>query len=83
MRTMQYPTANPPPPESGVVPCLYCGKALDVAKGYEQVVGLRCRRDGGGPNQITLPKPTGRWACADCVDRLKAGVHPLQTSLVP
>lgn len=78
---MKYPTSNPPPPKSGVVPCLYCGEALDTSKGYEQVVGLRRQRDEGGPNQITLPRPTGRWACRDCVDRLKLGIHPLQMTL--
>lgn len=72
---------NPPPPESGVVPCLFCGEAISTGRSYEQIVGFRQHRQVGGPNQITLPKPTGRWACSDCVDRLRLGIHPLQTVL--
>jgi hypothetical protein len=78
---MQFPAVNPPPPESGVVPCMFCGEATTTGRGYEQVVGFRKRRSEGGANQIIQAKATERWACADCVDKMRAGLHPLQPSL--
>ena len=69
----RFPAVNPPPPSSGVVPCLYCGDALDVSKGFEQIIGLRAPS-----GKITVAEPTGRWACPVCVQRLEAGKHPLK-----
>ena len=69
---MKFPDVNPPPPQSGVVPCLYCGEALDVGRALEQIIAFRAR-DG----RLRAVKATGRWACALCVGRLEAGEHPL------
>jgi hypothetical protein len=55
---------------------------VDVGKAFEQVVAFRQNRGAtGGANQVILAKATGRWACPMCVDRMRAGVHPLQATL--
>jgi len=64
---------------SGIVPCLYCGEAIDTAKAYQQVVGLRHRVRR--PHEVALAQPTGRWACVHCVELMERGVHPLQMSM--
>lgn len=62
----------------GLDECMYCGQVLDVVKGFEQVVGFRRRQ----ASQVTVPQSTGRWACTDCIDKLRAGVHPMQMAMV-
>lgn len=69
---MKFPAVNPPPPSSGVVCCHWCGEAVDVARGFEQVVCLR-GRDG----TMHAQRPTGKYACPACADRLDAGDNPL------
>lgn len=69
---MKFPDFNKPPPESGVVPCAWCGDALNVFLGFEQVVCLR-GRDG----TVRAARPTGKYACPVCAGKLDAGENPL------
>ena len=71
---VKFPDVNPPPPQSGVVPCLYCNEALDVGRGFEQVIGLR-----SPSGRVSVVTATGRWVCPACAGQVEAGQHPLRT----
>ena len=70
---MKFPAVNPPPLESGVVPCAWCGEAVDIMRALEQVVCLR----GRNGVVILAARPTGKYACVDCAQKLDAGDNPL------
>jgi hypothetical protein len=64
--------------------CVYCGGSIDAEHDYHAIVGWEKRRSGGGTNAIALretAKPD-RWACEDCINKLKRGVTPEQGSLL-
>jgi len=69
---VKFPDVNKPPPGSGVVPCAWCGDAVDIGRAFKQVVCLR-RKEA----TIRAERPTGKWACPDCADKLDAGSNPL------
>lgn len=63
--------------------CRSCDRTIDVSKNsgnYQQVVGfvkLRAR----GANEVALKRTKPVFICAECMDMMKAGMVPGQTSM--
>ncbi len=63
--------------------CALCGDLVDMAHTVSgrEVVGWQKHRTGGGLNAVIARKETGRWACADCMRKLRDGVEIAQQVL--
>jgi len=51
------------------------------AEEWFEVTGWVKKRREGGTHAIVCEEPTGRWACNDCISKLRSGLSPGQTSL--
>ena len=63
--------------------CTICDRPIEPGRStYQEVTGYVRERKGGGANQIRRKEPTGRYACADCVENKTVETIPGQMSLV-
>lgn len=68
--------------------CTYCHEPVNPddrtvwrrIQGWERKASSASSRAGG--SDISMREPTGEFACALCITRLKTGVTPGQTSLL-
>ena len=67
-----------------IVECPFCGEVLNTeSKGlYVEQTGWSVQRIKGGANQISLRKPTGRYAHGHCIRQEGMGVHRSQGKLI-
>lgn len=65
--------------------CHYCGRGVDPYSHETRirVTGWERPRSAGGTNALELREPTGQYACASCIGRIKHGIDPAQERLVP
>lgn len=70
-------------PVSRRATCTYCQTFIDTnAIGvFELATGWCENRRKGGTNTIALAKRHARFACHECIDRLKHGISPDQQAL--
>lgn len=70
-------------PVSRRATCIYCAIFIDTnANGTFQLATGWCEiRKRGGTNTIALPKRHARFACNECIDRLRHGISPDQGAL--
>lgn len=70
-------------PVSRRATCIYCGTFIDTnAVGvYQLATGWVENRRKGGANTIALAVRHTRFACHECIDRLRHGISPDQQSL--
>lgn len=63
--------------------CTYCAVTIDSnARGvFQRASGWLENRKGGGANTIAIPIRTDAWACNECIDRLRHGIAPAQSTL--
>lgn len=63
-------------PLSRIRLCVFCSCQLDSnAVGvYQLATGWLANRKQGGANTISLPHRQDKYACAECVDKLKHGI---------
>ena len=71
------------PADEGFYPCMFCTQYVDTHRGTigEQVVAVRSSDSRGGWRYRDV-KTTGRYVCPRCLDRIDAGIHPLQASMI-
>jgi hypothetical protein len=66
------------------VVCEFCGLPVDplVPGCFQWTSGwVEVRAEGGG-HGVTLPQRAPRWACGVCIDLIRHGMSPGQTSLL-
>lgn len=80
---MAHPNDGTGIPVSRRATCVYCGLIIDCnANGTFQLSTGWCEiRRRGGSNAIALPIRHPRFACHECIDRLRHGISPDQQSL--
>jgi len=62
--------------------CALCYRAIqDGETVYEEQMGWAARRTRGGLNALVARRSTGRVACAQCVQKIKRGIHPNQLTI--
>lgn len=63
-------------PLSRVRTCSYCSVQVDSnATGvYQLAIGWLANRKQGGANTIAIPNRVDRYACSECIDKLKHGI---------
>jgi hypothetical protein len=72
-----------------VTSCHYCQEPVDpdsrgsyqAVWGWEHKPGTRPSGTKGG-SDITLRRKFDRWACSDCILKLRAGINPSQETLL-
>lgn len=62
--------------------CVYCNGEVDPDRDYQYAIGWVKRRDAGGTNALALRTLREKYACQQCVNRLKRGVSPQQARLI-
>lgn len=70
-------------PVSRRATCTYCGIFVDTAAigVYQLATGWLENRRRGGANTVALPNRRYKFACRECIDRLRHGINPDQGSL--
>lgn len=60
--------------------CEFCGDHIIVSKigAWRQVTAWVVNRQDGGAHGVTLPVPTGRFACDGCMALVRRGIDPAQ-----
>jgi hypothetical protein len=65
------------------VQCARCTRPIESTSlgVFQTVSGLVENRAAGGPNTVALIERRPEWTCGECVDRLRHGISPEQTTL--
>lgn len=63
--------------------CSYCEEPVDQyhRDTWRRISGWERQRRGGGTNHVALRKPSGHYACSQCMSMLLEGRHPMQLQL--